>query len=493
MQPTDITQNSSNPGSVTPDQGQSKKWQGAKLLPSLLVVTIASGFWMMMPPEGLSLQAWHLMIIFFATIVAVILKPLPIGAIALIATTLCVSTNTLTLNQALTAFSSSIAWLIVLAFFLAIGFKKTGLGTRIAYFFLSLMGKNTLGLAYGFVLTELLLAPFVPSSTARSGGIIFPVVTALAKEQGSDPAKGTERKMGAFLLKVCFQVNMVTSSMFLTGLVGNPLIAQLAQTANVTITWSTWAIAAIVPGLANLIVLPWALYQFYPPEIKQAPEAQARAKEKLKGLGPLKMSEKLMLVTFAGILTLWVFGAEYGIKPTTAALIGFSILLFCGVLDWKDCMKETGAWETLMWFAPLLMMATYLTEFGMMSWFSDHMKVIVGDLSWPVTFTIVTLVYFYIHYFFASVTARITALYGALLAVLIAAGTPPMLAAMGLAVLSPLAGTLTHFGTGTAPLYFGAGYITVKEWWINSFFLSVINITIWVVVGGAWWKFLGYW
>jgi len=474
-------------------QKQSRKRQGAKLLPSLLVLTAASVFWMMAPPEGLTAQTWHLLIIFIATVVAVILKPLPIGSISLIATTFCITTQTLTLDQALTAFSSGIVWLVVLAFFLAMGFKNTGLGTRIAYFFVALLGKSTLGLSYGFVLTELLLAPFVPSNTARGAGIIFPVVNALAKEQGSDPKDKTERKLGSFLLTVCFQVNMVTSAMFLTGLVGNPLIANLAQSANVTIDWGTWALAAIVPGLANLALIPWALYKFYPPEVTHSPKARLIAKEKLKNLGPLSMNEKLMLATFAGILTLWIFGGQYGIKPTTAALIGFAILLFFGVLSWKDCIKETGAWETLMWFAPFLMMAGFLTKFGMMEWFSLQMKGVVGGLSWPVTFVIVAFVYFYIHYLFASVTARITALYGALLAVLVAAGTPPMLAAMGLAVLSALAGTLTHFGTGTAPVYFGAGYVSVKDWWRNSFFLSAVNLTVWAVVGGIWWKCLGYW
>ena len=185
-------------------KGSAPKWQGAKILPSLLVFSVALICWTMTPPDGLTVQTWHLMVIFLSTIAAVILKPLPIGAISIIATTFCVSTQTLTLPQALTAFNSGVAWLVVLAFFLAMGFKTTGLGTRIAYFFVSKLGKSTLGLSYGFVITEFLLAPFIPSSTARSAGIIFPVVTALAKEQGSDPADGTQRKMGAFLLKVCF-------------------------------------------------------------------------------------------------------------------------------------------------------------------------------------------------------------------------------------------------------------------------------------------------
>lgn len=469
------------------------QWEGAKILPTGILLAVAAGFWFMGAPEGLSEPAYHLLIIFLTTVIAVILKPLPTGAISLIATTFAVGSATLTLDQALTCFSSSVAWLVVLAFFLSLGFKVTGLGKRIAYFFISSVGKSTLGLSYSFVLTELILAPFVPSNTARGAGIIYPVVSSLAKEQGSCPTKGTENKLGAYLIKVCFQVNMVTSAMFLTGIVANPLAASLAETVGVKIDWMTWAVAAIVPGLVNLTVIPLVLYKLYPPEIKRAPEAQQVARYKLKEMGPLAGQEIIMIGTFFVVLLLWIFGADIGVKATTAALIGFSILLFCGVLKWKDCIKETGAWETLMWFAPLLMMASFLTKMGAMEWFSGHVQSVVGSFSWPVTLVVICLLYFYVHYVFASVTARITALYSGFLTVLIAAGTPPMLGAMSLAILSSLAGTLTHFGTGSAPVYFGANYIPVKDWWHASFVVSLVNLAIWTVVGGLWWKVLGYW
>ena len=72
---------------------QSAQWAGAKLIPSLSLLALGSLFWFMDPPEGLTLQAWHLMIIFLTTIAAVILKPLPMGAISIIATAFCVVTR----------------------------------------------------------------------------------------------------------------------------------------------------------------------------------------------------------------------------------------------------------------------------------------------------------------------------------------------------------------------------------------------------------------
>lgn len=464
-----------------------------KIVPSFVICLIATLLWFVQAPKGLSTEAWHLLIIFLSTIVVVIAKPLPTGAIAIIGITVCAATGILPIESCLKAFSSSLVWLIIIAFFLARGFVKTGLGSRVAYFFISCLGKNTIGLAYGCILTELLLAPFIPSNTARGGGITYPIAISLAHEMGSNYNENTTRKFSAYLIKVCFQLNMITSAMFMTGLVGNPLIASFAKSAGVNITWGIWAIAAFLPGLINLLILPLALYKLSPPGLKKAPEAVEVAKKKLKDMGALKVDEWITVGTFSLILVLWMMSSHWGIDPTVSALIGFSILLVTDVLNWKDVIKEEGAWDTMLWFAPFLMMASELTKLGTMKWFSVIMQGYVSGLQWPLALTILGLVYFYIHYLFASVTAHITALYSTFLVVLLALGTPPMLAALTLAIGTSLSGSLTHYGTGTAPIYFGAGYISIKEWWRVSFLMSIINIIIWVIIGGIWWKILGYW
>jgi DASS family divalent anion:Na+ symporter len=65
-------------------------------------------------------------------------------------------------------------WLIVLAFFISRGFIKTGLGARIAYTFMRMLGKRTLGLSYGLLASDLVLSPAIPSNTARGGGHPLP-------------------------------------------------------------------------------------------------------------------------------------------------------------------------------------------------------------------------------------------------------------------------------------------------------------------------------
>ena len=459
----------------------------------MVTVLVGIVLWFIPEPEGVDPRAWHLLAIFVATIVGIITKPLPMGAVAMLGVTVTALTGTLTIGQSLSGFGNSVIWLIVIAFFISRGFIKTGLGARIAYLFMSAFGKKSLGLAYSMIATDLVLAPAIPSNTARSGGIIFPILRSIAKSYGSEPDDGTARRIGAFLITTSFQGTVITSAMFLTAMAANPLAAQIARDLGVEISWGGWALAALVPGLVSLGVVPWILYKIYPPEIKETPAATQIARDELARMGKLKSSEWFMLGTFLLLLILWILGGELGVHSTTAAFVGLAALLVSGTLTWSDILQEKGAWNTLVWFSALVMMASYLNELGLIPWFGQTMGSAVEGTSWSVAFLILSLVYFYSHYFFASNTAYVSSMYGAFLAVAIAVGTPPMLAALVLGFFSNLFSSMTHYGTGPAPVLFGPGYVEMGMWWKLGALVSVVNIVIWLGVGGVWWKVIGVW
>lgn len=468
------------------------KWEGAKLLPSVCLLFGACFLWFLNPPTGLSLNAWHLFVIFIITIVGLILKPLPMGAMTLLAATMCVVTKTLPLNQILISFSSSIVWLIVSAFLLAKGFIKTGLGARIAYYFLIMFGRSTLGVSYALIVTELFFSPATPSNTARGAGIVLPIVKGLSLEYGSRPEEGTQKKIGSYLIKLLYQVNVITSAMFVTATAGNPLIVTIVAGHGVALSWSTWAVACGVPGLINLFLLPLFLYVVYPPELKRTPEAPIFAKRKLVELGAMKITEVFMAIIFVGLLCLWVFGTRIEMDATTAGLLGLCTLLITGVLDWSDIIQEKDAWDTFIWMAILIMLSSKLAQVGVTDWFGNFVKNLVAGLGWVYVLIIIGLLYYYAHYFFASMTAHISALFATFYVACIASGAPPMVTALLLGAASSLSAGLTHYGTGTAPAYFRANYLSLGEWWRVGFFVSVLNIVVWGVVGSCWWSILGY-
>lgn len=462
-----------------------------KILAFVISVIIGFIFWNLNPPEGVTKQAIHMFAIFIFTVVGIILRPLPVGTIAFLGLMLTASTKTLNFEEAFSGFVHPIVWLIVIAFFISRGFIKTGLGERIAYFIIKFLGRSTLGMSYGMILTDFVLAPAIPSITARVGGIIFPIVNSLAKAFGSEPYSHPNR-LGAFLIKTSFQGSVIISGMFLTSMAGNPLIADIASTVGVNISWGTWALAACVPGLACLLIIPLFLYKVYPPEVKETPDAKKIAEKELKKMGHIRLQEWIMIIAFILLITLWISGPYISMKAAITALIGLSLLLLTSVLTWEDVVKEKGAWNTLMWFATLIMMAGFLNKLGLTIWFSNYVQTHVQGLYWFTAFLVLTLVYFYSHYFFASVVAHISSMYSPFLLLCVAMGTPPVIAALSLAFFSNLFGGLTHYGCGPAPIFFGSGYVKITDWWKLGFIISIINIIIYFTVGSAWWSFLGH-
>jgi len=465
----------------------------ARLIRGLIVIAVGLIIWFMPIPAGVKKEAWQLLAIFVATIFGLILTPLPMGAVVIIGVMMTSLTGTLKIAQSLSGFANSTVWLIVAAFLVARGFIKTGLGRRIAYLFIRAFGRRTLGLAYSIVASELVLSPATPSNTARAGGVIFPIVRSLANTFGSEPGE-TARKIGAFLMKMEFQATVITSAMFMTSMAPNPLIAEFAKkTANISISWGMWALAAIVPGILSLIIVPFLIYKIFPPEIKATPQAAEMAHRELEKMGPMTRNEKLMLFVFLLILVLWVTGEWSKLDATVVAFVGVSIMLLTGVIKWDDVLAEKGAWDALIWFGGLVMMAGQLNTLGFMKWFATSVGGGLAGWTWLSALIVLMLVYFYSHYGFASTTAHITAMYVPFLTVAIAAKVPPYLAVLTLAFFSALNAGITHYGTGPAPIYFNAGYLDQKTWWKLGLIVSFVNIAIWMGVGFPWWKLLGLW
>ncbi|MDJ0679937.1 MAG: anion permease [Xenococcaceae cyanobacterium MO_167.B52] len=457
--------------------------------------TFLSGsiIWFLPTPSGIEEQAWHLLAIFIATIVGFITKPIPMGAVALIALVTLVMTKTLTLAQGLSGFSHPTSWLTFSSFLIARGFIKTGLASRLAYLFIRILGQNTLLLSYGLLATDLVLAPGMPSGNARAGGVIFPLVKSLAQIYQSEPHDGSARRIGSFLMLTSFQGTQITTALFFTAMVANPLMAGLAGTiAGVEITWFSWALAALVPGVISLLIMPLIIYYLYPPRIKRTPKAKKLAQNKLAQMGKISNPEWCMALTFFLLLLLWIFGDSLGgIKSATTALLGVALLVVTQVLSWEEITAEKKAWNILLWFSILLMMASFLNEFGLVNFVSEQIQGFIDSFSWQLAFSVLSIVYFYNGYFFASKAARASAMYAPFLSVALAVGTPPVYAALVLAFLLNLSGCLTHYGTAVAPIYFGSGYVDIRVWWKIGFILSVVYLPIWLGIGGVWWRILG--
>jgi len=462
-------------------------------VPWQYVIPLAIGIvlWFVPAPEGLSSKAWHMFAIFVATIAGIIAAPLPMSAVAIIGATVAALTDVVSMADVVKSTGTDLVWLILLAFFISRGVIQSGLGRRVALLFMRLLGRRTIGLGYGLAITELVVAPAMPSITARAGGVLLPITQAIAGVLGSRPGDESRHKVGSYLILCAFHANIVTASMFVTAMAGNPLVVKLAADQGAKIGWTDWAIAASVPALLCLVLVPVVLMWVVRPTVRVTPDATVLAQRELDAMGPVSRNEIVMALIFFGLLVLWIFGEDVGMEASLAAALGVALMFVSRVLTWQDALQEKSAWDTMIWIGLLIMLAGKLNEYGMVKWFGTEFSAHLQGIPRLAIYILVAAIYFYIHYFFASATAHISALFPLSLALLVGGGVPAFAGAIALGALSNLNGCLTQYGIGSGPVMFGAGYVTQPEWWKAGFIMSLLYLVVWLIIGPLWWMVLG--
>jgi DASS family divalent anion:Na+ symporter len=460
-------------------------------LAALVVVYLVVGH-LVPPPAAITPQSWRYFAIFVAVIAGQMLRPLPGAAIVVIGLAATVA-NGEPMRDVLGGFAEPTVWLVLAAMVMARVLLETGAAHRIALLFVRRFGHRSIGISYALVLSDITLAAGVPSITARSGSMVMPVGRAIAELFESRPGP-TARRLGATLFATMYQGSTVACAMFLTGQASNLLGAGLAlRLAGVEVTWTSWLVAAIVPGMVSALVAPWLVHRLLPPEVTRTPEAAEFARLELERKGPVRRHEAIALLVFAGLGLLWVTSGWHGLDVTFVALLGLVTLLLTGTLTWEQALGERVAWDVFIWYGGLLKMGELLNDTGVTKLFAESVGGRLGGLSWMTVLLLVLFLYFYAHYFFASITAHMLAMFPPFVALLIGVGVPPLLAVYSLMCLANLTAGLTHYGTTTGPVLFSQNYVTFGEWWRVGFVVSSVNLAIWLVIGFAWWNLLGFW
>ncbi len=345
----------------------------------VISLAVALAIWFIPPPGNLTPQAWHLVAIFAATILSVVISAFPILTASVLALSAAVLTGTLAAADAYEGFSNPTIVLIIVAFLVARAVVKSGLGERLGYRAISLFGKSTLGLSYSIFAVDALISPAFPSNTARSG-VLYPLAFSMAQAAGATPERQNRQRLGRFLMFSGMASLTLSSALWLTAMAGNPLGAEIASKYGVNIGFGSWLVAASVPTILGMILVPWILYRVIKPEVTSMPQAPAEAKQSLAAMGPLTRDQKVVAFTFLGMVILWGLGGTLGIDPTAVAFLGLGIMLGAGVLTLGDIAKEGDVLATFIWVASLFTLSDQLNKLGFMEFVGERLVMHLGGL-----------------------------------------------------------------------------------------------------------------
>ena len=463
-----------------------------KLWRVAVMAAIVAIAWFGGTPEGLKPQVWQLFGIYLATIVGLVLKPFPVPITVLlgVATSSILLSNT---KDVLAGYSNTALWLIFAAFALSVAFGKTGLGHRIAYHLVRLFGSTTLRLGYVTAFLDLILSPATPSNTARAAGIVYPINLSIAEAVGSYPGE-TAKKAGAYLLQNGYFATKVTSFLFATAMAPNYLALDfITKLTGVSLNWAQWAAAMFVPGFIMLMLIPLIGYMYERPSVKDIDNKKIAA-DGLAELGPMKASEKGLIVIALLAITGWIL-PTFGIKidATAVAIVAMIATFVCGIISWDDLLKTKAAWNTLIWFGGILGLSSALTKGKFFEWLAKYLEAHMNfGLDPFMMLIIISIISVVVRYFFASGTAYISAMLPVFLIVGINAGIDPTLLAFIMIGTNAYGGSVTHYGAAPGPIIFSAGYNNVKDWWTVGLISAVVCLVLNYVIGIPWWKITGF-
>ncbi|HVQ30169.1 MAG TPA: DASS family sodium-coupled anion symporter [Vicinamibacteria bacterium] len=458
---------------------------GRTLLSRGAVLALVLGLWFTPPPEGLVPEAWHLFALFAAAIVSVVVGAFPILTSSVFALAAAVLTGTLAPANAYSGFANGTILLIVVAFLVARAVVTCGLGERLGYMVVSMFGRSTLGLGYSIFLVDGVIAPAFPSNTARSG-VLYPLVLSVAEAAGARPGDPERQRLGSFLMFSGMASLTVSSALWFTAMAANPLGAEIARAHGLKIDFTSWLVASCVPTLVAMALLPAFLYKILGPEVTSTPEAPVAARQSLAKMGPLRPHEKIVAVTFLGMVILWGAAATLGLDSTAIAFLGLGTLLATGVLTLADIAKEGDVLATFIWFAVLFTLSGQLDVLGFMSFLGERLAGRLGGLSAPVAGLALVVAYVLLHYLFVSQTAHLLALFGVFLDVGAKLGVPLAPFAFLLLFATNFFSANTPQGSSANLLFAGSGYLSQGELYRLGALTTAFNLAVYLLVGVPW-------
>ncbi len=459
------------------------------LLRRIAVFALVLGIWFAPIPAGLTTPAWHLFAVFAGAIVSVLLGAFPLLTSSMLAVAAVVLTGTVEMAKAFSGFANSSVLLVVVAFLVAQAVVKSGLGRRISLLIVSAFGRSPLGLAYSVVLTDAVIAPAFPSNTAR-GGVLFPIVLSLAQGAGSRPDDPEGRRLGGYLMFCGMASLAISSALWLTATSVNPIGAQIAEQFGVDIGFGRWLIAASVPTITAMLLLPIVVRFLFSPGVSETPDAPRAARAALASMGPMTRDELITSAAFAVMVTGWVLAGSLNLSVTAVAFGGLGVLLATSVLTLEDIAKQGDTLATFLWLAVLFALSGQLNELGFMGYVGERLASGLEGLPWPVVYVALLVLYVLLHYLFVSQASQVLALLAVFLTVGVKEGVPAPLLCFALLFASSYFSVITPQGGSQNVIFVASGYLTQRELYRMGLLTTAFFLAIFLLLGTPWLMFV---
>jgi solute carrier family 13 (sodium-dependent dicarboxylate transporter), member 2/3/5 len=398
------------------------------------------------------------------------------------------------LGVAFSGFANTALALVASALFLAAAMTATGLDKRIALVILSRVGTDVRHVVAGSILVGIVIAFLVPSTTARVSCLV-PITLGIIAAFGVN-------KKGAFagmLMITTTQTASIWNVGIKTAAAQNMVaIGFIEKAFNTTITWLEWLIAAGPFAILMSLALYGVMTRMMPPEVATVPGGREAIRKALADLGPMKTSEKKLLVISLTLLGFWATEGvlhRFDTSTTTIAAVALMFLPGIGIMTWKEAQPKI-PWGTVVLFGIGISLGTALLQTKGAVWLADLAVAEFGLKQASAFFILMVMSLFliFIHLGFASATALASAMIPIVIAVLQGVATPGI-NKIGMTMLLQFVVSFGFILVVNAPqnmVAYGTETFEARDFVRTGLVLTIIAFALVMLLGATYWRWLGY-
>lgn len=396
--------------------------------------------------------------------------------------------NATNLAGALSGYSNSALWLIVIGFVMAAVMERSGLSKRIALYLVNLAGGSSGKIYWSIALVMAVLTFLVPSITARTL-LMLPIILGIGQAFN---AKQGESNIVKALLFIVAMSGTAMSIGVLTAHVGNPITVGLIQTATKQmISWGEWFRVGGPPAFVLGFLSVFLVKVLWPPEMATLGRGQDYVREELAKLGPVSRMELYTMVVFLLTLVLW---ATDGIHKVNVAIVGlFSIILLIwpgfGVMSWKEAQGKV-PWNVFVLYGAGLSLGAALVSSGAAKWLAGTMLKPIVAFDHTLQVVILIWVATLLQVFFTGGGPKTTALTPIVIAHATAIGANPLVFALVLGMNMQHQYFLPVSNMPNAVIV-GTGHLKAGELMRTGAWMSLLAAGFFSVVVYTYWKWIG--
>jgi DASS family divalent anion:Na+ symporter len=282
----------------------------------------------------------------------------------------------------------------------------------------------------------------------------------------------------------------ISSALWLTATSVNPIGAQVAAQFGVDIGFGRWLIAASVPTVTAMLLLPIVVRFLFSPGVSETPDAPRAARAQLAKMGAMTRDELITAAAFAVMVTGWVLAGALNLSVTAVAFGGLGVLLATSVLTIEDIAKQGDTLSTFLWLAVLFALSGQLNELGFMGYVGERLASGLEGLPWLAVYVALLVLYVLLHYLFVSQASHVLALLAVFLTVGVKEGVPAPLLCFALMFASSYFSVITPQGGSQNVIFVASGYLTQGELYRMGLLTTVFFLTVFLLLGTPWLLFV---